>query len=194
MLKTILLCILLLLNACSTNSPTTQSNNEPKQKLGFIDIGNFDLELSSSLNSQINSVDVMFYEKVSPNKIPERLQKWIAAVERSGGHVKVETPPNEPTPRSALTLLSLLGTAYSTIKNHIASQPESFLSSTKGRNAVISLERGANGELLVEKVRFVKWHRFAINPFNDGFINPWLRCFLLLSFVIQFQRQRGDTH
>ena len=156
MLKTILLCILLLLNACSTNSPTTQSNNEPKQKLGFIDIGNFDHELSSSLNSQINVVDVMFYEKVSPNKIPERLQKWIAAVERSGGHVKVETPPNEPTPRSALTLLSLLGTAYSTIKNHIASQPESFLSSTKGRNAVISLERGTNGELLVEKVRFIK--------------------------------------
>jgi hypothetical protein len=156
MLKTTLICILLLLNACATNSPIAQSNNEPKQQLSFIDIGNFDRELTNSLKGNVNSVDVIFYEKVSPNKIPERLQKWIAAVERSGGNVKVETPPNEPTPKSAMTILSLLGTAYSTIKNHIASQPESFLSSTKGRNAIISLERGANGELLVEKVRFIK--------------------------------------
>jgi hypothetical protein len=156
MLQTILLSFLLLANGCSSPSPTVRSNNEPKQTLSFIDISNFDRELTTSLQARMDSVDIIFYEKVSPNKIPERLQKWIAAVERSGGNVKVETPPNEPTPKSAMTILSLLGTAYSTIKNHIASQPESFLSSTKGRNAVISLERGANGELLVEKVRFVK--------------------------------------
>jgi hypothetical protein len=156
MLKTILLCVVLLFNACSTISPTKNSNNEPKQQLSFIDIANFDRELTNSLNGHLDSVDVIFYEKVSPNKIPERLQKWIAAVERSGGQVKIETPPNEPTSKSVLTLLSLLGTAYSTVKNHTDSQPESFLSSTKGRNAVISLERGTNGELLVEKVRFIK--------------------------------------
>jgi dihydroxy-acid dehydratase len=79
--------------------------------LSFIDIGNFDRELTASLNAPLDSVDVVFYEKVSPNKMPERLQKWISAVERSGGNVKVETPPNEPKPRSALTILSLLGTA-----------------------------------------------------------------------------------
>ena len=156
MFKTIFISLLLLISACSTPSPTGPVSNEPKQKLSFIDIGNFDRELTASLNAPLDSVDVVFYEKVSPNKMPERLQKWISAVERSGGNVKVETPPNEPTPRSALTILSLLGTAYSAIKNQITPQPESFLSSTKGRNAVISLERGANGELLVEKIRFVK--------------------------------------
>jgi hypothetical protein len=157
MLKTIFLSLLLLINACSTpSSLTVLGENEPKKQLSFIDIGNFDRELTNSLKGHLDSVDVIFYEKVSPNKIPERLQKWIAAVERSGGNIKIETPPNEPTPKSAMTILSLLGTAYSTIKNHMASQPESFLYSTKGRNAVISLERGANGELLVEKVRFIK--------------------------------------
>ena len=156
MLKTIFLSLLLLVSACSTPSPTGQGSDEPKQKLSFIDINNFDRELTASLNAPLDSVDVVFYEKVSPNKMPERLQKWISAVERSGGNVKVETPPNEPKPRSARTILSLLGTAYSAIKNQITPQPESFLSSTKGRNAVISLERGANGELLVEKIRFVK--------------------------------------
>ncbi len=104
----------------------------------------------------MDSVDIIFYEKVSPNKIPERLQKWIAAVERFGGYVKIEIPPNEPTPKIAITALGLLGTAYSAITDLIASQPESFLSSTNGRNVVISLERGANGDLLVGKIRFIK--------------------------------------
>lgn len=156
MLKSIFLSLLLLASACSTPSPNGSGSIEPKQKLSFIDINNFDRELTASLNAPLDAVDVVFYEKVSPNKMPERLQKWISAVERSGGNVKVETPPNEPTPRSVMTILSLLGSAYSAIKNQVTPKPEEFLSSTKGRNAVISLERGANGELLVEKVRFVK--------------------------------------
>ena len=156
MLKNIFLSFVLLVSACSTPSPTGPIGKEPKQKLSFIDIGNFDRELTAALNAPLDSVDVVFYEKVSPNKIPERLQKWISAVERTGGTVKVESPPNEPTPRNVMTILSLLGTAYSATKNQVTLQPESFLLSTKGRNAVISLERGTNGELLVEKIRFVK--------------------------------------
>jgi len=155
-LKTILLSLLLFINACSTTTLPSLAENKPKQKLDFIDIANFDRELTSSLSSHISSVEVMFYEKVSPNKIPERLQKWIAAVERSGGQVKIEAPANEPTPKFAMTILSLLGTTYLSIKNHIDSQPEDFLSSSKGRNAVISLERGTKGEVLVAKIRFVK--------------------------------------
>ena len=156
MLKPIFLSLLLVFSACSTPSPTALSVNEPKQKLSFIDIGSFDRELAESLNAPLDSVVVVFYEKVSPNKIPERLQKWISAVERSGGSVKIETPPNEPTARNPLSILSLLGSAYSAIKSQITPQPESFLSSTKGRSAVISLERGPSGELLVEKIRFIK--------------------------------------
>ena len=156
MLKNIFLSFVLLVSACSTPSPTGPIGKELKQKLSFIDIGNFDHELTAALNAPLDSVDVVFYEKVSPNKIPERLQKWISAVERTGGNVKVESPPNEPTPRNVMTILSLLGTAYSATKNQVTLQPESFLLSTKGRNAVISLERGTNGELLVEKIRFVK--------------------------------------
>jgi hypothetical protein len=156
MLQTILLSFLLLANGCSSPSPTVRSNNEPKQTLSFIDISNFDRELTTSLQARMDSVDIIFYEKVSPNKIPERLQKWIAAVERFGGYVKIEIPPNEPTPKIAITALGLLGTAYSAITDLIASQPESFLSSTNGRNVVISLERGANGDLLVGKIRFIK--------------------------------------
>lgn len=155
MFKYLLISLLLCVVACST---ATQSRvkDEPKQKLSFIDIGNFDRELAESLNSDINLIEVGFYEKVSPNKIPERLQKWISVVEQSGGQVKVETPPNEPTPKSALTILSLLGSAYSAIKDQSTSRAERLFTSVKGRNAVISLERGLSGELLVDKIQFSK--------------------------------------
>ena len=144
-----------LIVGCSSTVSTSQEV-KPSNQLNFIDLGKFDRELAVSLKDIDESVGVSFYEKVSPNQVPERLQKWISAVERSGGSVKIETPPNEPTARNPLSILSLLGSAYSAIKSQITPQPESFLSSTKGRNAVISLERGANGELLVEKIRFVK--------------------------------------
>jgi hypothetical protein len=63
---------------------------------------------------------------------------------------------NEPTPKNPLTILSLLGSAYSAIKDQSVSQGERLFKSVKGRNAVISLERGLNGELLVNKIQFTK--------------------------------------
>jgi len=42
------------------------------------------------------------------------------------------------------------------IKSFVEAQPASYLSSAKGRNAVISLARSPNGDLLVEKIGFVK--------------------------------------
>lgn len=156
MFKYLLIGLLFCVIACSTATQSSRVKDEPKQQLSFIDLGNFDRELSESLNSELNLIEVSFYEKVSPNKIPERLQKWISVVEQSGGKVKIETPPNEPTPKNALTLLSLLGSAYSAIKEQSAFRAERLFTSVKGRNAVISLERGLNGELLVNKIQFTK--------------------------------------
>jgi len=68
MLKTIFLSLLLLVSACSTPSPTGSVSNEPKQKLSFIDINNFDRELTASLNAPLDSVDVVFYEKSQPQQ------------------------------------------------------------------------------------------------------------------------------
>jgi hypothetical protein len=156
MFKYLLIGLLFCVIACSTATQSSRVKDEPKQKLSFIDLGNFDRELAESLNSEMNLIEVSFYEKVSPNKIPERLQKWISVVEQSGGKVKIETPPNEPTPKNALTIFSLLGTAYSAIRDQSVSRAERLFTSVKGRNAVISLERGLNGELLVDKIQFSK--------------------------------------
>ena len=155
-LKVLSIGVLAFLSACAAPQQSVKVDGPPKATVTFIDVANFDAELASSLIAPLDSVEVLFYEKVSPNKMPERLQKWISAVERSGGSVKINTPPNEPKPRSPLALLGLLGTAYTTIKSFVDAQPASYLSSAKGRNAVISLSRSPNGDLLVEKVGFVK--------------------------------------
>jgi len=155
-LKALTKCVLAFLSACAAPPNSAKVDVAPKATVTFIDVANFDGELAASLNAPLDSVEVLFYEKISPNKMPERLQKWISAVERSGGSVKINTPPNEPKPRSPLALLGLLGTAYTTIKSFVDAQPASYLSSAKGRNAVISLSRSPNGDLLVEKVGFVK--------------------------------------
>ena len=148
--------VLALISACAAPPNSAKVDVAPKATVTFIDVANFDGELAASLNAPLDSVEVLFYEKISPNKMPERLQKWISAVERSGGSVKINTPPNEPKPRSPIALLGLLGSAYTTIKSFVDAQPASYLSSAKGRNAVISLARSPNGDLLVEKIGFVK--------------------------------------
>ena len=155
-LKVLSLGILVFVSACAVPPQVINIDGAPKATVTFIDVANFDAELASSLNAPLDSVEVLFYEKISPNKMPERLQKWISAVERSGGSVKINTPPNEPKPRNPIALLGLLGSAYTTIKSFVDAQPASYLSSAKGRNAVISLARSPNGDLLVEKIGFVK--------------------------------------
>ena len=132
----------------------TSSASTPERQLSFIDIGKFDSDLAASLSSNLPDVDVLFYSKVSPNNIPERLQKWISAAENSGGKVKVEYPSNEPTTRALPPLFSLLGTAYSLLKDKIHPQSDPNLNAAKGKNILIKLERSPSGDLLVEKIQF----------------------------------------
>ena len=101
-LKALSICVLAFLSACAAPPNSAKVDVAPKATVTFIDVANFDAELASSLNAPLDSVEVLFYKKISPNKMPERLQKWISAIERSGGSVKINTPPNEPTPRSPL--------------------------------------------------------------------------------------------
>ena len=151
-------CLISSLIGCATKVSVDSQlqNGLVESKLNFVDISKFDKDLAASLSSELNEVNVLFYTKVSPNKLPDRIQQWISAAESAGGKVKVEHPPNEPAPRAILPLLSLLGTAYSAFKDRLAPQPEMYLNAAKGRNVVIALERGPTGDLLVERIQFIK--------------------------------------
>jgi hypothetical protein len=103
--------------SCASNVPLTSvaESTTNGAKLSFLDISKFDRDLSGSLQDKNKTVEIAFYEKVSPNNVPDRLQKWISVVEADGGKVLVEPPPNELVSRNPLAAMNLVGTLLTTI-------------------------------------------------------------------------------
>ena len=157
-LKTLGVVFSLSLAACASNIPLSSAveTTPTGTKLSFLDISKFDRDLSGSLQDKNASVEVAFYDKVSPNNVPDRLQKWISVVEADGGKVLVEPPPNELVARNPLAAVSLIGTLITSIKGFAQFNSEKIYESAKGRDAVISLERNSKGEVVVKSIKFVK--------------------------------------
>jgi len=150
--------ISLALVACASTVPLSSGIEATSNgaKINFLDISKFDRDLSNSLQDKNTSVEVAFFDKVSPNNVPDRLQKWISVVEADGGKVLVEPPPNELIARSPLAALRLVGTLITSIIGFAKFNSERIYESAKGRNAVITLERNNKGEVVINAIKFVK--------------------------------------
>lgn len=133
--------------------PTSPATPAPPT-IAFIDIPKFDRDLHQALSGKAEPVNVSFYERVSPNSMPERLQKWISAVEKTGGKVDVEPPPNEPVPKSPLFLIGLIGSLWSAIKALTEIKEEAVYLSAAKRNVLIVLDRDATRQVVVARVTF----------------------------------------
>jgi hypothetical protein len=151
-----------LLTACDTTGTgslagaSSEVKKAKQDELGFVDIARFDRDLQDALLGEPSNVTVAMFDKVSPNNTPERLQKWLNAVERHGGKVEIEPPPNELVPRNPLALISLVGGLLNVIKATTAIHDAQVTKAVKGRDAVISLERNAQGQVVVGKIIFKK--------------------------------------
>ena len=144
-----------LIVGCSSTVSTFQEV-KPSNQLNFIDLGKFDRELAVSLKDIDESVGVSFYEKVSPNQVPERLQKWISSVEQSGGRVNVEQPKGEMTSKDPFSIISIISSIIGGAKNFADYRKNDIYQNMKGRDAVVELERNPKGEVVVSRVQFVK--------------------------------------
>ena len=153
----IFVSLILLVCSCSS-TPDISKLSEPTNQLSFVDIGKFDTDLSNSLSQKFESVNIVFYEKVSPNQMPARLQKWVSSVEQSGGQVSVEPPPGELAPKDPFTVIGLLSSIIGGAKNFAEFKTNRAYDVAKGRDAVISLERNTKGEVVVAKIQFTKRH------------------------------------
>lgn len=156
-----LLAGFLALSGCETvpqqaDKPTPTQAQPTSSTLRFVDFAGFDRDLHSALKLQEPLVTVVMYDKVSPNNTPDRLQKWLNAVEKHGGKVEVEPPPNELTPKNPLALISLLGGLWNAIKAGADLRDSQLTQSVKGHDAVISLERNEAGQVVVAKILFKK--------------------------------------
>lgn len=138
------------------NEPTP---GEPKsalsqKELKFVDIAKFDRELGGELAAGRGGVRVSFYTRTTPNDIPERLQRWIKAVEDSGGEVNITPPPNELTPKSPMLLVGLLGSLWSSLKALNEITDERVLRAAKSHNVDFKLERAPDGSVYIAEIEF----------------------------------------
>lgn len=122
----------------------------------FIDLAKFDHDLYRALHTQDPEIKVVMYEKVSPNNTPDRLQKWLNAVEKNGGKVEIEPPPNELVPKNPFVLIGLVGGLWDAVKAVADFRDAQLTHAVKGHDAVISLERNQRGEIVVGKLTFKK--------------------------------------
>jgi hypothetical protein len=156
----VLVCIAL--TACQTEMevPPRQQGEHSHQiserEVKFFDVKKFDHDLYHALKSSEPEVIVVMYEKVSPNDTPDRLQKWLNSVEKNGGKIDIEPPPNELVPRNPFALIGLVGGLWDAIKAASDFRDSQLTQSVKGRDAVIRLERNARGEIVVGSIAFKK--------------------------------------
>lgn len=87
-----LIALLSTLGACTT-PPELKKSEVSSPVVAFIDLDKFDHALAASLGSGLSTVEVPFHERVSPNKIPERMKTWLNRIEKNGGRIQVQEPP-----------------------------------------------------------------------------------------------------
>lgn len=126
------------------------------QDLVFVDLQSFDRQLASTLSSDRPTVAVDFYDKVSPNELPVRLQRWLTEVETQGGKIRVEPPPNDLGTRSPLAALSLVSGLLNSMKLIDKVQTDRMYQSVKNHDVVIQLDRDSAGVVRVAALRFQK--------------------------------------
>jgi hypothetical protein len=150
LVKYIVLAAAVVFSGCSN---LTQLQAKPE--ITFIDTQKFDSELSSSLSSINKPVEVNFYNPITPNEIPPRLEKWLSMVDKSGGKINISSPVGEPAPKSPALLLGLfsgLWNAFTILSKE--STAKSMEDAAKSRDANIQLARNAQGSLYIQKITF----------------------------------------
>ena len=148
------LLLTLSLVACETNPTQPVSVTTAKSELQFVDFQGFDRDLTSSLSASLPKVDVVFYDRIAPSALPERLQHWMASVDAAGGSVKVVPPKSSVTAKSPFLLISAISTMWSASKMVKEISTESRFSAAQAYDAEIILKVDEKGDSLVDKVIF----------------------------------------
>ena len=150
----------LALVACQTTpqpalapAPVAASAAPIPSEIQFVDLKTFDTQLSGALGAQLPKVEVDFYNRVTPSELPERLQQWMASVEKGGGSVRVVPPPGSITPKDPLLLFSAL---WNAIKLARMAAENAQRKPAQAYDAQILLKADPQGEAVVDKIVFVQ--------------------------------------
>ena len=149
--------ILIFIAGCASDTPLSKAD-QPDELVPFIDIDRFDRQLSQSLASPLAQISVPLLERLPPNQMPDRLKVWLKTVEKSGGKLLVQDPPNESSsePKNPFLIFTLLNTLDDKTSTKKIYAPQSLLGPAKEHNVKVFLIYNASNEVVVEKVVFIK--------------------------------------
>ena len=92
-------------------------NHEPAStELNLYDSITFDIKLSRALAAKPPVVTVTSIAPFTTNNIPERIDKWLDAVRKTGGTVALKPDPDYPASRDFRLIFDLLSQAYDLAK------------------------------------------------------------------------------
>lgn len=148
-----LLLPLLAATGCQSLPERAGDNRPPQARIEFLDLQLFDRELGRSLAAPLRTVEVQFIDRTSPNRIPERMQLWMAAVEDGGGQVKVTPPPVPFGSRSPAVLIGAIASLWSASKavSEMAQRAQYERAKRYNAEVVLKLDRG---ETVIERIVF----------------------------------------
>lgn len=138
---------------------TGQQGRTSSPVVAFIDLDKFDSQLATSLSAGLSQVEVPFLERVSPNKIPERMKIWLNHIEKNGGRIQVQEPPSSSgvTAKNPFLIFGIIN-ALKTLNDLAikAAEEKNFFANIKGHDAKVVLSHNTENEVVVDRVIFVK--------------------------------------
>lgn len=143
----ILVFAILMISACASNDQRADALPSGDAQIEFIDLDSFDTSMTRDLQREIDLVVVRFpNQPITINELPDRLQKWLSAVQMHGHGLTIES--NEGyAQKDIVSLLGVMLSGYKLVKNNMPA--------IVGRKykAVITLN---NADGVIEKVDFIR--------------------------------------
>lgn len=138
--------------------PVAPAAPAPPIVVSFLDFEAFDDDLNTQLKKAGEaSVEVEFYSPVSPNAIPPRIERRLAALRKEGGNVGIVQPQNASNTRSVMAVVGLFSGLYNFMKTfEAASNERAMVNSVKDRDVDLVLERTDQGGVIIRKLVFKK--------------------------------------
>ena len=134
------------------------SDAAPLRPVVFSDLAAIDRALAQSLTDAKSPVVVTSADHISMRQMPPRLEKWLAAVDDSGGRIETQSiDPSEPQRRFLGLIIALIGAirqAREFVKQEQSAEARNF-------DAKIFYRRDANGDRVMERVEWVRRQRYA---------------------------------
>ena len=116
----LLICCFIFLNACASDSRIDRLEDdqvkESDNAIDLIDSEIFDYKLGTSLTKNVDRVEVNIISSFNSNKIPERIEKWLSAVDINGGEIIMK--PNIKQRGMISEVIDLVIIAYDAIKKN----------------------------------------------------------------------------